>query len=326
MQGVKRFQLTKKRMVLCAAVGFVGALAALNGLAYRHARAMTHFVTGPERTNPPERLSLAQKVQVLAVGVSIPKPRNRQTPADCGLPFETLRFTGARGQELEAWLVREPNARRIVLLFPGYAGSKDSLLAPAQEFYRLGWSTMLVDFHGCGGSSGDTTSLGWHEADDVTAAFHEAHRFQRGDSIILYGASMGAAAILRAVAVNRVQPVAIIVECPFDRMLTTVQNRFHAMGVPSFPSAQLLVFWGGRQLGFNGFDHNPCDYAATVTCPVLQLHGVRDPRVSVAEARRVFEALAGEKRWVQFERAGHESYLAAEPGKWKGAIESFLAL
>jgi hypothetical protein len=53
---------------------------------------------------------------------------------------------------------------------------------------------------------------------------------------------MGAAAVLRAVARCGVQPDAIIVESVFDNMLNTVRHRFEAMGVPSFPGAQLLVF------------------------------------------------------------------------------------
>ena len=59
---------------------------------------------------------------------------------------------------------------------------------------------------------------------------------------------MGAASVLRSVHSCGVQPDAIIAESVFDRMLTTVRHRFELMGVPSFPCAELLVFWGGRQL------------------------------------------------------------------------------
>jgi hypothetical protein len=48
------------------------------------------------------------------------------------------------------------------------------------------------------------------------------------------------------------------------------------MNVPSFPAAQLLVFWGGVQAGFNGFSHRPAEYAKSVSCPVLFLHGEDD--------------------------------------------------
>ncbi|NJR40440.1 MAG: hypothetical protein HC781_18420 [Leptolyngbyaceae cyanobacterium CSU_1_4] len=85
--------------------------------------------------------------------------------------------------------------------------------------------------------------------------------------MILYGASMGAVAVMRAVAIEKIEPVALILESPFDRLLNTVRHRFEVMGIPSFPSAELIVFWGGVQLGIDGFNHNPVDYARSIDCP-----------------------------------------------------------
>jgi pimeloyl-ACP methyl ester carboxylesterase len=135
---------------------------------------------------------------------------------------------------------------------------------------------------------------------------------------------MGSAAILRAVALQGVQPAAVIAECPFDRLLSTVENRFAAFGLPAFPLAHLLVFWGGVQQGFNGFAHNPADYAQAVTCPVLLLHGDADPRVTREQLLRVHDNLAGTKKLEWFAGVGHESYLAAQPEKWKDTVERFL--
>jgi pimeloyl-ACP methyl ester carboxylesterase len=116
---------------------------------------------------------------------------------------------------------------------------------------------------------------------------------------------MGAAVVLRAVHACGVQPDAIIAEAVFDRMLSMVRNRFRIMGVPSFPGAELLVFWGGRQAGFNGFSLNPVDYAASVRCPILFLHGAADPRARIEEARSVFATVPGWKRFKEFPGIGH---------------------
>ncbi|MEW6307075.1 MAG: alpha/beta hydrolase [Verrucomicrobiota bacterium] len=314
----------RRKLLLIAGATAALAFAGLNLVAYRHARAMCQFARGGERTLPPEKLSFTQKAGVLLGGVTLPRPENRRTPEDEGLAFTAIRFPGARQQQIEAWHIRHEQGRGIVLLFPGYGAAKDSLLPVAKKFHELGWDALLVDFHGCGGSGGSTTSIGWHEAADVAQAHAWAKLLARDKPVVHYGVSLGAVAILRAVAADGVKPDAIIAECPFDRMLNTVKNRFRAMGVPSFPSAQLLVFWGGRQQGFDAFTHNPMDYAQGVKCPVLQLHGARDPRVSEAEARRVFEQLRGPKEFVLLEGVGHESYLAARPQEWQRAVEPFL--
>lgn len=151
----------------------VGGFLAVNAVAWVHARATSRFVRSGERTASPEKLGARAKARVLLTGVTLLRPENRRTPKDVGLAFHTVKFAGAKGIQLEAWFVpvsaTTPNV--IALIFHGYGASKESLLAQAVELHALGWDTLLVDFHGSGGSAGDTTSMGWHEAEDVAAAF-----------------------------------------------------------------------------------------------------------------------------------------------------------
>jgi pimeloyl-ACP methyl ester carboxylesterase len=121
-----------------------------------------------------------------------------------------------------------------------------------------------------------------------------------------------------------VKPDAIIVEAVFDKLLNTVRHRFEAMKTPSFPSAELLVFWGGAQSGFNGFAHNPVDYARSVRCPILFLHGEDDPRAHVEEARRVYNAVPGVKQFREFPHVGHAATVNRFPVEWKHTVEDFL--
>ncbi len=304
----------------------VAGLAGVNLVAWRHAQAMSHFVRSGERTVSPEKLGVLAKLRVLLTGVTLPRPENQRTPKDAGLDFQAVRFPGAKGIELEAWLVPAGAAATngVVLLFHGYGASKESLLPVAGEFHTLGWDVMLVDFYGSGGSAGDTTSIGWHEAEDVAAAFQEAGRLTPGKPRVLYAVSMGAVACLRAIHVHGVKPDALILECPFDRMLTTVRHRFEAMRVPAWPLAELLAFWGGQAGEFDAFAHNPMDYAPSVHCPTLLMHGGKDPRVSVAEVTRIHDAMVGAKTLKLFSALGHQSYLEAERDAWRAAVTGFL--
>jgi len=54
------------------------------------------------------------------------------------------------------------------------------------------------------------------------------------------------------------------------------------------------------------------------------MHGARDPRVSLTEARRVFEAIPATKEFVIFEQSGHASYLSKNAGRWRSAVEQFI--
>ena len=111
---------------------------------------------------------------------------------------------------------------------------------------------------------------------------------------------------------------------PVWNMLETVQARFSSMKVPGFPMANLLVFWGGVQNGFNAFKHNPSTYAKSITCPVLLLFGEKDDRVAMKEIRCIFKNLKGIKKLSTFPLAGHENYLNNYNDKWQDDIKTFI--
>jgi hypothetical protein len=247
------------------------------------------------------------------------------TPQDWSLPFEVHRFQANEDLELEAWHIPHAQAKGLILLFHGYASTKSSLLPEVNALHELGYATFLVDFRGSGGSDGHRTSLGLDEADDVLKTFEYARSMLAQAPLILYGRSMGGAAILRAIHCYHIQPEAIIIEAVFDKLLSTVQNRFAAMGIPAFPAAHLLILWGGFQHGYSGFSHNPVEYAASVQCPTLMLHGTDDPRATLAEGMAVFQQLSGKKQFEPFAGVGHEAYLAAHPEQWQRTIAQFLA-
>jgi pimeloyl-ACP methyl ester carboxylesterase len=182
-------------------VCLVLGLAAPNVLAYLHARAMTRFARTGEQTQSPEDLSFSHKVRVLLFGATIPHPRNQWTPASVGLAYETHQFQGEAGM-LEAWVIPVPSPKGLAVLFHGFALSKARFLDVASYFHDLGWTAVLMDFRGCGGSQGDRTTVGWDEAKDVAVTLSWVRKTLGESAPVLFGHSMGAVAILRAVAVE----------------------------------------------------------------------------------------------------------------------------
>lgn len=286
-----------------------------NALTFNHAWSFTHYSRGAIKTHRPEALSPLDRVAVLAMGVQLPRPENTRFPADVGLESSTLMVAGA-----SCWQFPGPRAE-MVALFHGYGGSKSDLLDEALVFHQLGYTVVAVDFPGSGESPGNTTTLGWTEADVVAGV---ADRFRPGGKLVLFGKSMGSAAILRAVGVGGVRADALILENPFDRLVTTVGHRFEAMGFPAFPGAQILVFYGGWQVGFDGFAHNPIDYARGVHAPTLILHGENDPRVKPAEVQAIAAALAGPSEVELFPEAGHVGLIAADRARWVTTVSAWL--
>lgn len=285
---------------------------------------MTHFSKDGVRTGRPETLTLVQKLRVVATGVQLPKPRNDVTPRERGLSFETWTIPVESGVTLEAWSIAAPKPLGVVLLFHGYADRKASVLPEAEAFLDEGWNVVLVDLRGSGGSSGEVTSIGFHEARDVEASVRFVRERFDGMRVVVWGVSMGGAASLRAVGSLGVSVNGLILEAPFATLHSAVVNRFRSLGVPAFGLADLLVFWGGQQQAFDGFAHNPVVYARGVRTPTLLSLGSRDQRVLMPEGRAIFEALAGAKQFEIFEGLGHQSLFRGNSDQWTRVVRAFL--
>lgn len=257
---------------------------------------------------------------------------NRQVtskkPDDIGLKYKTERVSINQNEWLDTWFIPAENkSTGTVLLFPGNNGSKaKQLLAPTQVFHNLDYDTLLVDFRGLGASSGDSTTIGVRESKDVALTINYAEKLKLQHPYILYGVSMGSAAILKAIADKdkNVNPEAVILEAPFARLVNAVGSRLKAINIPTFPMTQLMVFWGGIQQGFNGFNHNPVIYAKSVESPTLILQGKLDKWTTLDEINEIYQNLQGSKQLVIFPDAGHDLLVTVDKQLWKRSIEKFL--
>ena len=290
----------------------------MNIITFFHAYKFTHFSDSGTPKIKPENLSTSQKAGMLFFGVNNPKPVNTKSPTQ---KYTTLRLKS--NVEIECWSVKIPNSKGTVILFHGYAGEKSQFISQSDEFIKMGYSSLLVDFMGSGGSEGNQTTIGYLEAEEVKTCFD--YLTQHGEkNIYLFGTSMGAVAILKAIDDYHINPKAIIIECPFGTMYKTVCARFNVMGVPTVPMAGMLMFWGGLQNGFPAFSLNPETYAKNVHCPTLLLYGEQDKRVSREEIDNIFNNLQGVKELKTYPLAGHENYLNKYKEQWVIDVNGFL--
>ena len=291
----------------------------MNTVAFFHAYKFTHFSKEiKEGKNHDDKPALLKKAAVLLTGVDNDRPENKTVPA---IPYQTIRLQS--NKEIECWLIPRDSAIGTVVLFHGYGGYKSSMLDKSNLFQQMGYNTLLVDFMGSGGSEGMATTIGFKEAEQVKTTV-DYLKSKGEENIVLFGTSMGAVAIMKAIDDYSLPVSSIIIECPFSTLLKTAENRFNIMGVPPFPLAHLLVFWGGVQSGYNAFAHGPVDYAKDIKLPTLLMYGGKDKKVTHEETATIYKNLAGPKALVTFPQAGHENYLTQYQAEWTAAVDRFL--
>ncbi|WP_291286167.1 alpha/beta hydrolase [Flavobacterium sp.] len=291
----------------------------MNTIAIFHAYKFTHFAeNNTVKTKTPEKLSLIDKVKTLFLGVNNPKPKNNKVPTQ---KYQILNLRS--NKDIECWFIKNKKPKGTVILFHGYGGEKSSMIERSNEFIKLGFNTVLVDFMGSGNSEGNQTTIGFKEAKQVKTCFDYITKSGE-QNIYLFGTSMGAVSIMKCINDSKINPKGIIIECPFGSMYKTVCARFKKMNAPTFPMAGLLVFWGGLQNGFWGFSHNPAEYAKNISCPVLLLYGEKDKSVSREEINTIYENLKGQKRINIYKATGHENYLIKNKIQWTKDVTGFI--
>lgn len=292
----------------------------INIVAYFHAFKFTHFDDSIiERTNDPDKLSITQKIKTMFLGIDNPRPINIEQP---NRNYKIVKIKYNKDL-IDCWYIPIDSSKPTILIFHGYAGNKSQMVKRSNLLNDLGYNTVLVDFLGSGASTGNKTTIGYYESDQVKYVFN-FFKNQIQSDIILYGISMGSVAIMKSISDYHIQPESIIIECPFGNMLQTVKARFKLMNVPSFPMAYLLVFYGGLQNNFNAYQHNPSDYAKNISVKTLLMYGLQDNKVSRAETDLIFKNLQEPKQLKLYQNAGHDNIVEIYQNDWKNDIVRFL--
>jgi alpha-beta hydrolase superfamily lysophospholipase len=294
----------------------------LNVIVAFHAYKFSHFYNAGEIIiKKQEDKSGWDKTKEILFGINAEKKRNDVTTDST---FKTVYLKTKDSLKLEAWYIEVDSSKGTVLLFHGHGGNKSGVIKESEAFNKMGYNTLLIDFRAHGSSEGNTCSIGYNETEDVKLAYDYIKN--KGEkNTVLWGISMGASCIAKAVKDFQLSPSKIILEMPFGTIKDAAAGRLKMMGLPPQPLATLITFWGGIQQGFWGFNMKPQEFASQIKCPVLLQWGKNDPRVSKSEEETLFANLPSlNKKFVIYDNAGHESLCKKENEKWVSEIDAFL--
>jgi uncharacterized protein len=240
------------------------------------------------------------------------------------IPHDTIHLT-SEGFQLESWYAHHDTiSRGFALLFHGFGSSKEECTRSATFFFNQGYDVLLTDFRAHGNSSGNESMGGYVEDKDVAVAYRFAES-KGAKTIVMWGVSMGAAAILNAVANDSLQPQKIFLDCPYGSFLDGTKGFLRMVHAPESPTAEMMMFWGSVQKGSWAFNNKPTEYAKKVTMPTLLMRGKKDVRVSQAETEAIFQNLATtNKKLVLFEESPHGAIVKFEKEKWESVVKDFL--
>ena len=287
-----------------------------------HAYRFTHYYNDDKiRNQQPSEGKPFLRTWRMMTGKKLAKSLIQYDPV---IPYDTIQLTTASGKKLEAWYMKADSAKGTVILFHGLNSNKGNVLGEAFEFNSFGYNTMLVDIRAHGNSEGIVNTLGYDEAEEVKLAFD--HLSGMGEkNIILWGMSLGAVIIAKAIWEYDLTPQKIILEMPFDRLQDHIKARARISGFPGEPFGFFVTFWTGVEQGYWAYGHKTSRYVKKINCPVLLQWGNNDEYVLKKETEKIFTAInSSNKKLEIYKGVGHIPLLAANASKWDETVNEFL--
>lgn len=215
------------------------------------------------------------------------------TPADLGVPHESLEAVTRDGLRLLAWYL--PGSRdAAVVVSGGHRGRPGDVLGVSAALHRAGFHVVVYGWRGTPGSDPAAHTLGVFERRDLQAAI-DAVEARLGDVPVgLLGYSLGGAVSL-VVAADDPRVRAVCADSAFSDpagvLADGVERVLRIPGaVLTAPVAAIVALRTGAHLA----DFSPLAAVRRIAPrPLLLIHGERDSAVPVSHARSLHQA-AGE--------------------------------
>lgn len=182
---------------------------------------------------------------------------------------------GANGEPLPTVLYLHGNT--------GTAGDAAHKLIP---IVNAGYGALLLEYRGFGGNKGKPDEKGLI-ADALAGVRYIHDRLGENARVVYYGMSMGTGVANGLAAV--LSPDALVLECGFTSMTDAAQIRY-----PLFPLRLMIKdsFKSKKRI-------------ASLTAPVLFLHGEKDSTVPVEQGREMFDAAPVSDKTLKLYPDGH---------------------
>lgn len=255
-------------------------------------------------------------------------PREEPLPAELASSVEHVRLRTRDGVTLGAWFIdaSEPGAASVLELH-GRGGTRQARLGAAGVLRERGCAVLLVTLRAHGDSDGQREDFGWSARHDVVAAVEWLHSRRPGRTVLVHGASLGAAAAVFA-APELPSPIGgFALECLYADLETAARRRCE---LELFPPFDWLAWQGLRtvaQVVWPEFGAiAPVEHVAALPrVPLLLLTGTADRHTRADEAAALLDRIGARARHVAIAGAEHDRLQRADPGAYRAALLTWLA-
>ncbi|HEV2351458.1 MAG TPA: alpha/beta hydrolase [Terriglobia bacterium] len=270
-------------------------------------------------------------------------PNDGKTPKDFGMDFHPIEFHSTDGILLKGWYIpaaADPSkARGTIVYAHGLNRTRIEMLPYAAFGHSLGYNGVLFDLRHQGQSGGKISTIGYQERLDVEAAVHYALTEEKASRpVVLWGVSMGAAAVLMAGAEAQ-DVAAVISDSAFPNFKELILHHYTLFlglirrrawwfpPLPSFPLADEVIYWSAWRGHFSPSDFDLEKAVRRINPrPILFVCVAGDLRMPPAYAKTMFaESTSPLKKMVELGGFRHGEGFKYATKQYEEAVKEFLA-
>lgn len=265
------------------------------------------------------RIKQCKKIAVLGILICIslleagcvkrmvyyPKVEVKNTPADIGLEYTSLRMETSDGIEIAGWWIPSSDADKTVLYFHGNSGNIGDRLDRIRLMNSIELNLLIIDYRGFGKSEGSPTKKGLYRDADAAMLYLSGKKSLDPESIILWGRSLGGAVAARTAAAHDVKM--LILESTFISIKEVAKDL-----CPIIPGWLL-----------KNHSYQTISYLTEIDIPILVIHSVDDEVVALYHAERLYESISAPKQFVEL-RGSHNDGFVDSMDVYIAGIRAFI--
>lgn len=211
-----------------------------------------------------------------------------------------------------------------VIIVHGYTNNALEMLDVAYNFYKKGYSILLIDQRAHGKSDGVYSTHGFYERKDMLSWIDYINK-KKKTKIILYGISMGGTVIMRTVGENLPDNVICAIEdCGFISNYDQFYNQLKYLKFLPKPTISSFNIFSSIFFGFNIYKFNPEEILMKGKIPFMFIHGSADKLVPPKNAYDAYQLYKGKKKLLIIDGAKHMKSSIQDPKKYYNEIFSFI--
>lgn len=211
-----------------------------------------------------------------------------------------------------------------VIIVHGYTNNALEMLDVAYNFYKKGYSILLIDQRAHGKSDGVYSTHGFYERKDMLSWIDYINK-KKKTKIILYGISMGGTVIMRTVGENLPDNVICAIEdCGFISNYDQFYNQLKYLKFLPKPIISSFNIFSSIFFGFNIYKFKPEEILMNGKIPFMFIHGSSDILVPPKNAYDAYQLYKGKKKLLIIDGAKHMKSSIQDSKKYYNEIFSFI--